>query len=216
MTRRLARRHNPRNPFAAPGILFETEGDGGGGGTGDGGDSKDKGGSDFQPIASQADLDRVVGARLAREREKFADYADLKRKAEAHDKALEAAKTESEKAIDAARKEGESAATERANARLVSAEARALAAEAKFRNPAFVVRALDLKDVTVNDAGEVDAAAIKAKLKEVSDADPLLLDDGKGARPKPDGAQGGGGGRETPSVSRGREMFAETHPKKTT
>ena len=32
----------------------------------------------FTPITSQEDLDKVIGARLAREREKFADYDDLK------------------------------------------------------------------------------------------------------------------------------------------
>lgn len=32
----------------------------------------------FTPIKTQEDLDKVIGARLAREREKFADYDDLK------------------------------------------------------------------------------------------------------------------------------------------
>lgn len=32
----------------------------------------------FTPITTQEDLDKVIGARLAREREKFADYDDLK------------------------------------------------------------------------------------------------------------------------------------------
>lgn len=34
--------------------------------------------TDFQPIESQEALDRIIGERLAREREKFADYDDLK------------------------------------------------------------------------------------------------------------------------------------------
>lgn len=32
----------------------------------------------FTPITTQEDLDKVIGARLAREREKYADYDDLK------------------------------------------------------------------------------------------------------------------------------------------
>lgn len=35
---------------------------------------------DFKPITSQADLDKIIQARLAREREKYADYNDLKNK----------------------------------------------------------------------------------------------------------------------------------------
>ena len=32
----------------------------------------------FKPITTQEDLDKVIGARLARERDKYADYDDLK------------------------------------------------------------------------------------------------------------------------------------------
>lgn len=164
----------------------------------------------FEAITSQEDLDRRLGERLARERAKFADYDELKKKADEHDKAVEAARTEQEKAVEAAKAEGRTEVLATANARLVSAEARALAAEAKFRNPALAVRALDLKEVKVSDDGEVDADAIKAALKELSDADPYLLDDGKKPAPKPDPSQGGGGGSDDgPSVSRGRDMFAE-------
>lgn len=34
--------------------------------------------TDFQPIESQEALDRIIGERLAREREKYADYDNLK------------------------------------------------------------------------------------------------------------------------------------------
>lgn len=55
------------------------------GSTGDAG-----GGDEFTAITSQADLDKVIGERIARERSKFSDYRDLKAKAERLD-ALEAA-----------------------------------------------------------------------------------------------------------------------------
>lgn len=174
-----------------------------------------KGGKEFAPVTTQEEFDRRLSERLARERDKFADYADLKAKAAAHDRALEEAMSDAEKAVAAARREGEQAATERSNARLVSAEARALAAEAKFRNPGLAVRALDLAGVTVNDAGEPDAVAIKAKLKELSDADPYLVDAGEKAKPKPDGAQGGTGGESVSSVANGRSLWESRHTKKT-
>lgn len=180
----------------------------------------DKGKADeFTPITSQADLDRVLGARLARERErtaeKLAEVETLREKAAEYDKAVEAAQTEQEKAVKAAREEGKTEALTTANTRLVNAEARALAAEAKFRNPSLAVRGIELKDVKVNDDGTVDQDAIKSKLKALSDADPYLVDDGKPGKPKPDRSQGGGGAADTASVSRGKEMYAERRGTKT-
>ncbi|MDB5716442.1 MAG: scaffold protein [Sphingomonadales bacterium] len=161
----------------------------------------------YTPPASQADLDRIIGDRLAREREKFADYADLKTKATEYDKAIEAARTDQEKAVEAARNEGKSEALTTANARLVSAEARALAAEAKFASPALAVKALDLADVKVNDDGSVDADVIKTKLKELADSGAFVIGDGEKPKPRPDKAQGGAAGKGDSSVARGREMF---------
>ena len=175
---------------------------------GDGGDptaAVDDNGKGYTPPASQADLDRIISDRLAREREKFADYGDLKKKAAAHDQALQDAMTESEKAVAAARKEGETAAIERANARLVTAEARALAAEAKFRNPSLAVRAIDLASVKVSDDGAPDAAAIKALLGDLAKDEPYLVDDGKAAKPKPDPGQG----RQQGTPSKAEEGRAE-------
>lgn len=169
----------------------------------------------FEPITSQEDLDRALGKRLAREREKFADYDELKKKAAEHDKALEAQKTEHEKAVDAARKEGETTALERANTRLVKSEARALAAAAKFRDPADAVAFLDLTKVSVNDDGDVDEAAIKDQLKTLAESKPYLVDDGKKPPPKPDRSQGGGGKPDaTSTVAKGREAYAARHQKK--
>lgn len=62
----------------------------------------DNGGqSGFTPPATQADFDRMIADRISRERAKFADYADLKTKAEAFDAATEAAKSEAQKQADA-------------------------------------------------------------------------------------------------------------------
>lgn len=51
---------------------------------------------------TQADLDRIVGERLSREREKFADYDAIKEKASQFDAFQEAQKSELEKATERA------------------------------------------------------------------------------------------------------------------
>jgi hypothetical protein len=169
----------------------------------------------YTPPASQEELDRIVSTRLAREREKFADYDDLKAKAAKHDESLEAAKTDAEKAIEAARAEGEKTARESANRRLVASEARALAAEAKFRNPSLAAKAVDLTAVTVDADGNVDADAIKTKLAALADADPYLIDDGKTGGPRPDRSQGGGKTSPTATVAAGRELYDARRPRRT-
>lgn len=69
---------------------------------------------------TQADLDRIVADRIARERAKFADYGDLKKKAAA-------AMTEQEKAVADAEARGRQTALTEFGQELVRAEFRALA-----------------------------------------------------------------------------------------
>lgn len=162
--------------------------------------------TEWKPPASQADLDRIISDRLTRERARFSDYDDLKSKAGQYDALAAASKTEQEKAVDAAREEATTTEREKSNARIIAAEARALAATAKFHNPALAVKAIDLSGVAINADGEVDADAVKAKLKTLADAEPYLVDDGKG-RVKPDRSQGGGQGSASSSVASGRDMY---------
>ncbi len=172
----------------------------------------------FEPIASQADLDKILGERLARERAKYPDYAELRAAKTEYDKLLDAARTDQEKAVEAAKNEGRTEALTTANTRLLSAEARALAAEAKFASPALAVRALDLSDVKVNDDGSVDADAIKTKLKELADTGAFVLENGEKPKPKPDRAQGGAAktaGGKLAGLG-GSDLYDRLHPKKTT
>jgi hypothetical protein len=53
--------------------------------------------SGFAPIASQDELDRIVEARLARERRKYDGFDELKEKASKFDEISEAQKTEAQK-----------------------------------------------------------------------------------------------------------------------
>lgn len=120
-----------------------------------------------------------------------------------------ASKTEVEKAVEAARREGAAQALAAANARLIASEARALAAQAKFRNAADAVPFLDLSEVRVAEDGTVDTAAISRQLDELAKAKPYLLAAEEGPRtPKPDPSQGGRSpGAASSSVGRGRELF---------
>lgn len=63
---------------------------------------------------SQADVDRIVTERLAREKAKFADYDQLKERASQWDKFVEESRPEQEKALDNARKEAEQSAYQKA------------------------------------------------------------------------------------------------------
>lgn len=49
---------------------------------------------------TQSEMDAIIGDRIKRERAKYADYSELKRKAAAYDEAAEASKTELEKAVE--------------------------------------------------------------------------------------------------------------------
>lgn len=136
-------------------------------------------GKGFTPPATQEDLDRIIDQATAKVHKRYADYGDLQKKAQAHDKALEAAKSEQEKAVDAARKEGESAAAERANTRLINAEVRALAATAKFHDPTDAIAQLrgagKLDGIKVDDEGSPDVDAIKGLLDDLAKAKPYLV-----------------------------------------
>lgn len=64
---------------------------------GAGGEGTKGGGGEFRPITSQADLDRIIGERIARERGKYADYDDLKAKAQKWEQAEQESLTELER-----------------------------------------------------------------------------------------------------------------------
>lgn len=59
-------------------------------------------GDEFKPITSQTDFNKALNERLKREREKYADYGDLKAKATKFDELAEAQKTELQKIQDRA------------------------------------------------------------------------------------------------------------------
>jgi hypothetical protein len=172
-------------------------GSGDGAGAGDGGD----GGKQF----TQADIDRIVADRLARERAKYSDYDDLKAKAGRLDQLEAQSKSDLDRAVEAARQEGEQAAAARLNGTVVRAEARSLAAAAKFRDPGDAVAFLDLTDIKVGDDGTVDGDAIKARLDDLAKAKPYLL---ATTTADFDGGARGGGSAEPSSKERAQALLS--------
>lgn len=64
-------------------------------------ESQDESGSGFAAITSQADLDRIIGERITRERAKYADYDALKADSAELAKVRDAEKTEQQRLADA-------------------------------------------------------------------------------------------------------------------
>lgn len=111
--------------------------------------------STFEPITSQEDLDRLVGDRVKRERAKFADYDELKAKADQLDTLSEASQTETQKAENRATK----AEGERDNARSEALRLR-IAVEER----------ISLEDADLFLTGK-DEETLNAQAKRLSDRD---------------------------------------------
>ncbi|WP_449600305.1 phage scaffolding protein [Paenibacillus sp. Marseille-Q9583] len=156
---------------------------------------------------TQADLDRVVAERLARDRKGREDYDDIKTKLTA----LEKAETERKKAelTDAERLEAEKAealkkaqeAEERGNARetaanqrIINAEFKSLAREANVPADrlAAALKLADLSAVTVDDEGnavgvkEAVEALVEAHVYLVEKTKPKAVGSPSGGDPQPD------------------------------
>ena len=140
----------------------------------------DAGGEGLTPAAaqsadktfSQAQLDAIITERLAREKTKYADYDDLKKFRETQE---QASKTEIEKLTDAKAKAEQEAKTarEQAAAKILNAEARAVAAEMGFSKPDKAIKLADFAKAIKD--GEIDAAEVKSALEALAKEMPELL-----------------------------------------
>lgn len=102
--------------------------------------------SGFTPPATQAELNKIIAERVARERGKFADYEDLKGKAAKFDELDQASKSEQERFAE----------------RLAAAEARAAEVEA---------RALRLEVAAENNLTPAQAKRLVGATREELEAD---------------------------------------------
>lgn len=121
---------------------------------------------------TQADLERHINERLTREREKYKDYDELKAKAETLESA---SKSELEKAIEKAnraearQKEMETQTRER----VITAEAKAIAAELGFTKPDRAIKLADMANAKYNEDGTV--SGIREALTALAMEMPELL-----------------------------------------
>lgn len=139
-----------------------------------------------------------------------ADYDDLKKKAEAHDKAVEAAKSEADKAVDAAREEGRKAAGRDANEKAATAILKAsLKARGKTdEQVTTLVAATNVGAFLTDD--DVDTDKVAAFANDI--AGPVT---GGGSR-GPDHGQGTrGSSTRATGVSAGADMFEASRKRKT-
>lgn len=133
-------------------------------------------GQQYTPPASQADLDRIIQDRVAREQKKFGDYEELKAKAGEFDAYKTASLTDQEKAVEAARLEGRTNAESEWSQRLLGAEIRAVAADLKFKSPADALQLFgDTSAIPIAD-GVVDSAAVKTRLEALATEKAYLID----------------------------------------
>ncbi len=170
---------------------FRMEGDSGGPPAGGGAPPPPAGGGNAPTTFAQADVDRIVQDRIARERAKFSDYDDLKTKAAKLADLENQSKSDQEKAVEKARKEADDAARKdeggKWSQRIVRAEVKALAG-GKLADPADAVAMLDLSEFKLDDTGNVDPKAVEAAIDKLLEAKPYLAAGGTVRRPAPQGS----------------------------
>lgn len=156
---------------------------------------------------SQSEVERMVEERLIRERKKYSDYDDLKTKAGKWDQAEAANATDMEKAVKKAVDEAVTGVRQSTDQKLITAEVRALAAAAKFHDPAVAATLADVSGIKVAEDGTVDSAAAEAAVKAVAAKYPYMLaaDDGKNTKtPRRDPGQGPRAGEKPDGRDAGR------------
>lgn len=195
-----------RRPF----LLFNTEGAEGGGAGSDGGGEP----TAYTPPASQADLDRIIESRLARERQKLAneyggDAASVKARLDEYEQFKESQKSESEKAIDEAKRTAETEVSQRFLSKLVTAEVKAVAGVLGFNDPSDALQVVDQSALPVKD-DEPDTEAIRKAIEKLATDKPYLLKAGAPrvrTRPKP--AEGEReSDKDTPAGGKGKAAAA--------
>ena len=162
---------------------------------------------------TQADLDRIVTERITRERTKFSDYDDLKRKAAELDKVKRDQESETEKAVRVAREEGLAAGRAEVRPGLVGAEFRAAAAgRIDAERLATLTEDIDMSRYLL-DSGDVDVEKVAKKVDAwAPPVDPEKEKEKPPRRPRPDPSQGSSGKKTTSGMAAGREMFAASRP----
>lgn len=141
---------------------------------------------------TQQDVERIIAERLSRQKEKFADYDELKQKAAKYSEIEEQQKTEAQKVAERlAKLERErDEAVARSMDRLIRAAFMAEAAKAGVQHPGDAYALADRSGVSVNDQGDVVGAAEAVAAIVAAGRIPLAAS--RAPAPKLDGGAGGG------------------------
>jgi hypothetical protein len=178
------------------------EGDGGGSGSGDGGgQGSDNGGTPPEgKTFTQADIDRIVADRLGRERNKYADYDQLKTAADELAQIREQQATETEKALKSAAKETEAKVRAELEPRMLRLEV----AIAKGLPEELAARVLSASKRLVGATRE----ELEADASEYFEVAPISA-----TAPPPSFDQGtrGGEGTARPTLASGADLYAQRH-----
>jgi hypothetical protein len=135
---------------------------------------------------TQADIDKAVEARLARERSKFKDYDDIKAKAARLDELEQANASDLEKAVKAAQDETRAAVVREYGQKLAAGILKAeLSQRMKPADADALISDLNLGKF-VTDDGDVDSDALKAVIDRVAPKGQADLGQGsRGGQAKP-------------------------------
>jgi hypothetical protein len=123
--------------------------------------------------ATQAEFDRIIESRLARERDKYKGFDDLKSKAEKWDQLEDEKKTPSEKAIEEARAQASGETAAKYERRLASTEVKSIAASAGFVDPGDALAVLG--DELPKKGDDLDTDELKKLVDKLAQDKPYLL-----------------------------------------
>lgn len=143
-----------------------------------------EGDNTFTPPASQEEFDKMVGARLARERQRFADYDELKAKAAKLDEAEQASKTELQRLQDAINERDGKLAELPREVRKQALRFASIASQRGFLDPEDALVFLDDVDLGDKEAVEVALDDLAERKPHLVKAQPKTR---VPSRPKPEG-----------------------------
>lgn len=153
---------------------------------------------------TQAELDKLISERLKREREKHADYDQLKAAADELAKIKESQLSETEKLtkklaeLEAAKTQAET----RARETLIRSAVISEAAKLNFNDPQDAYRLIDVATLTIADSGKVDGVA--EAVKTLAESRKYLLKSSNPALSTFNPASSGDGVKETDAQRRTR------------
>lgn len=150
---------------------------------------------------TQDEVNSLLADTKRRAQSRYADYDDLKTKAAEFDKLQEDNASELQKAVKAADATARADVIAKTNARVVGAEIKAAAANARFHDPTDAVLRLqrEIAGVPVGEDGDVDTDAVKALVDKLAADSPHLVKTDSRPAPLP------GQGLHTPSRTPGRD-----------